>query len=103
MSERSRSGLVVTTSLLIGVVFGVAAELATPFLSGFLGVSDVVIFGLGLGIVEGPTLVASIVLTRRVTRMWVRSALEATAPFLGFFAYLVAYGVSRHPPFTFPF
>lgn len=103
MKESSRSGLVVTTSLLIGLILGGVIEAATPWLTGFLGVNAVVVFGLGLGIVEGPTLVSAIVLTRRVTRAWVRSALEATAPFLGFSAYLVAYGVSRRPPLSFPF
>ncbi|MCI4352226.1 MAG: hypothetical protein L3K14_02420 [Thermoplasmata archaeon] len=65
--------------------------------------SAVDIFGIGLGIVEGPALISAIVLARKVTRMWVRSALQATGPFLGFFAYVVAYGVLRHPPFAFPF
>jgi hypothetical protein len=102
MRERTRSGTVVASSLVIGTVLGWLVELGTPWLSGFLGVSAVVVFGIGLGIVEGPTLVSAIVLSRRVTRMWVRSALEATAPFLGFFAYLVAYGISRHLPFVLP-
>jgi hypothetical protein len=35
--------------------------------------------------------------------MWVRSALQAAGPFLGFFSYIVAYGFLRHPPFAFPF
>ncbi len=103
MAERSRSGLVVASSLLIGLLFGWSVQTATPWLSAFLGVSAVAIFGIGLGIVEGPTLISALVLSRRVTRMWVRSALQATAPFLGFFAYLVAYGLSRRPPFTLPF
>ncbi len=87
---------------MIGSVLGGLTEAFTPWLSGFLGVSATVIFGVGLGFVEGPTLISAIVLSRRVTRMWVRSALQATGPFLGFFAYLVAYGVLRHPPFAFP-
>jgi hypothetical protein len=103
MKERTRSGAVVSSSLFIGLVIGWLTELGTPWLSGFLGVSAVVVFGIGLGIVEGPTLVSAIVLARRVTRMWVRSALQATAPFLGFFAYLVAYGISRHLAVVFPF
>jgi hypothetical protein len=60
-------------------------------------------FGVGIAPVEGPTLIAAIVLARKVTRIWVRSALRATGPFLGFFAYVVGYGVLRHPPFAFPF
>ncbi len=102
MTERSQSGVVVVSALFIGFFTGVLVELFTPWLSGFLGISGVAVFGIGLGIVEGPTLISAIVLSRRVTRMWVRSALQATAPFLGFFAYLVAYGVSQHPPFSLP-
>lgn len=103
MTERSQSSGVVIVALLIGLVTGGLVQLFTPWLSDFLGISDVAVFGIGLGIVEGPTLISAIVLSRRVTRIWVRSALQATAPFLGFFAYLVAYGISRHPPFSFPF
>jgi hypothetical protein len=103
MRERSRAAVVVSSSLFIGVVIGGLTELATPGLSAFLGVSSVVVFGLGLAIVEGPTLISAIILSRHVSRMWVRSALQATAPFLGFFAYLVAYGLARRPPLTFPF
>ncbi|HEV2520034.1 MAG TPA: hypothetical protein VGX00_05365 [Thermoplasmata archaeon] len=103
MRENSRAGLVVTVSLLIGVILGAATQLLTPWLEVFLGVNAVVVFGLGIGIVEGPTLITAIVLCRRVTRAWVRNALQAAAPFLGFFAYLVAYGILRHPPFSFPF
>ena len=103
MGERSRSGAVVATSVMIGLVVGVATQATTPLFETFLGFSAVVIFGIGLGIVEGPTLVSAIVLCRRVNRAWVRSALQAAAPFVGFTAYLVAYGVSRHPPFSFPF
>lgn len=103
VTERTRSGTVVTVALVIGVLTGALTQLLTPWVEGFLGISAVAVFGIGLGFVEGPTLVAAIALCRRVTRMWVRSALEATAPFLGFFAYLVAYGVTRHPPFAFPF
>jgi hypothetical protein len=103
MRESSRSGVVVATSLFIGVVLGGVTEVFTPWLAGFLGVSAAVIFGVGLVIVEGPTLISAIVLSRKVTRMWVRSALQATGPFLGFFAYVVAYGILRHPPFAFPF
>jgi hypothetical protein len=103
MRESSRSGAVVATSLFIGGVLGGLTEVFTPWLSGFLGVSEVAIFGIGLAIVEGPTLISAIFLARKVTRMWVRSALQATGPFLGFFAYVVAYGVLRHPPFAFPF
>ncbi len=103
MSERSRSGVVITCSLLIGIIIGALTQLFTPWLEGFLGLSAVGVFGIGLGVVEGPTLISAIVLSRRVTRMWVRSALQASAPFIGFFAYLVAYGLARHPPFAFPF
>jgi hypothetical protein len=103
MGERARSGAVILSSLFIGSVLGAVVELSTPWLEAFLGVSAVVIFGLGLGIVEGPTLIAAVVLSRRITRMWVRSALQATGPFLGFLAYLAAYGFLRHPPFAFPF
>jgi hypothetical protein len=103
MGERSRSGVIVTSSLFIGLVIGGLIQFLTPWLEGYLGVDAVVVFALGIGIVEGPTLISSIVLARRITRMWVRSALQATAPFLGFFGYLVAYGFLRHPPFTFPF
>jgi hypothetical protein len=53
--------------------------------------------------VEGPTLISAVVLSRKVTRAWVRSALQATGPFLGFIAYLAAYGIFRNPPFAFPF
>ena len=101
--ENSRSGLVVTVSIVIGSLIGGATQVMSPWLEGFLGVSAVVVFGLGIGIVEGPTLIAAIVLCRRVSRTWVKNALQAAAPFLGFFAYLVAYGVLRHPPFAFPF
>jgi len=94
---------VILISLFIGLVIGGVIQFSTPWLVAFLGVSAVVIFGIGLAIVEGPTLISAIVLSRKVTRMWVRSALQATGPFLGFFAYLVAYGVARHPVFTFPF
>lgn len=62
-----------------------------------------VIFGLGVAVVEGPTLITAIYVARRVTRIWVRSALQAAGPFLGFFAYLVAYGLSRHPVPSWPF
>jgi hypothetical protein len=103
MGERYQSGVVIVTSLLLGLLLGGLVEYLSPRLEPFLGVSAVVIFGLGLGIVEGPTLIASIFLSRRVTRAWVRSALQAAGPFLGFFAYLVGYGVLRHPPFAFPF
>lgn len=92
-----------SVALFIGIVTGGLTQLFTPWLEGFLGISAVAVFGIGLGFVEGPTLVSAIALCRRVTRMWVRSALEATAPFLGFFAYLVSYGLTRHPPFAFPF
>jgi hypothetical protein len=102
MRESSRSGFVVATSLLIGLAFGGLVEMFTPWLEQFLGVSAAVIFGVGLGIVEGPTLISAIVISRKVTRIWVRSALQATGPFLGFFAYVVAYGLLRHPPFAFP-
>ncbi|MCI4347247.1 MAG: hypothetical protein L3J97_01345 [Thermoplasmata archaeon] len=100
--ENSRSGVVVASSLLIGSTFGALVEIFSPWLEGFLGVSAVVIFGLGLGIVEGPTLISAIVISRRVARVWVRSALQATGPFLGFLAYVVCYGLLRHPPFAFP-
>ncbi len=103
MKENSRSGLVIATSLIIGGAIGAATQVMTPWLDGFLGVSPVVVFGLGIGIVEGPTLVSAIVLARRVNRAWVRNALQAAAPFVGFFAYLLAYGFLRHPLFTFPF
>lgn len=103
MTERSRTGIVIVTSLVIGLVIGGAVEYFTPWIEGVFGVSAVAIFGLGLGIVEGPTLIAAIVLARKVNRAWVRSALQATGPFLGFFAYLVAYGLLRHPVFAFPF
>lgn len=103
MGERSRTGAVVVTALLIGLVIGGLMEYGTPWIEAYLGVSTVVIFGIGLGIVEGPTLISSIVLSRRLTRIWVRNALQATGPFLGFFAYLVGYGLLRHPPFAFPF
>ncbi|MCI4347660.1 MAG: hypothetical protein L3J97_03460 [Thermoplasmata archaeon] len=103
MRESSRSGVVAASSLFIGVVIGGLTEFFTPWLEGFLGVSAVVIFGLGVGLVEGPALISAIVLARKVTRIWVRTALQATGPFLGFFAYLVAYGFLRHPPFAFPF
>jgi len=61
-----------------------------------------VVFGLGLAIVEGPTLISAIYLSRRATEAWVRSAAQATAPFLGFFAYLIGYGFPRHPMLGFP-
>ncbi len=102
MRENSRSGLVLLTSLLIGGAIGAATQILTPGFEEFLGVSPVVVFGLGIGVVEGPTLVTAIVLCRRVQRAWVRNALQAAAPFVGFFAYLVAYGILRHPPFSFP-
>lgn len=103
MRESSLSSGVLAVSLLIGLAFGVGIELLTPWLGRFLGVNAVVVFGLGLALVEGPTLITAIVMARRITRVWVRNALQASGPFLGFFAYLVAYGVSRHPPFSFPF
>ncbi len=103
MAERARSGAVLATSALIGLLIGGGTELSSPWLETFLGVSGVVIFGLGLAVVEGPTLIAAIVMARRVTRAWVRSALQASGPFVGFFAYLVAYGLLRHPLFAFPF
>jgi hypothetical protein len=103
MRESFQSGTVVATSLIIGIVLGGLTEVFTPWLEGFLGVSASVIFGVGLVIVEGPTLITAIFLSRKVTRIWVRSALQAAGPFLGFFGYVVAYGVLRHPPFAFPF
>jgi hypothetical protein len=103
MRESSRSGVVVVCSLFIGALLGALTEFFTPWLDGFLGVSAAIIFGVGIVIVEGPTLIAAIVLARKVTRMWVRSALQAAGPFLGFFSYIVAYGFLRHPPFAFPF
>jgi hypothetical protein len=93
----------VNSLLFIGRDIGWLTEPGTPWLCGFLGVSAVVVFGIGLAIVEGPTLGSAIVLARRVTRMWGRSALQAAAPFLGFFAHLVAYGISRHLAVGFPF
>lgn len=102
MRERSKAGIVIASSAGMGLMVGGLIELGSPWVEAFLGVGAVVVFGLGLGIVEGPTLVSAIVLCRRVTRAWVRSALQATAPFVGFFAYLVAYGLARHPPFSFP-
>lgn len=90
-------------SILIGAVIGAGVQILTPRLDTFLGVDPVVVFGLGIGVVEGPTLVAAIVLCRRVNRAWVRNALQAAAPFIGFSAYLFAYGLLRHPPFSFPF
>jgi hypothetical protein len=101
--ESSLSAEVLIVSLFIGVVIGAGTEIFTPWLGAFLGVNAIVIFGLGLALVEGPTLISAIVMSRRVTRVWVRNALEASAPFVGFFAYIVAYGYSRHPPFSFPF
>jgi hypothetical protein len=103
MRENSRSGVVVTICLLIGAVLGALTEYFTPWLSGYLGISAADIFGVGIVIVEGPTLIAAIVLSRKATRVWVRSALQAAGPFLGFFSYIVAYGFLRHPPFAFPF
>ncbi len=103
MAERTRSGAVLATSALLGLLIGGGTEVSSPWLETFLGVSGVVIFGLGLAVVEGPTLISAIVLARRVTRAWVRSALQASGPFVGFFAYLVAYGLLRHPLFAFPF
>lgn len=103
MRENSRSGAILAVSLFIGMAIGVGTEILTPWLGQFLGVDAVVIFGLGLAFVEGPTLISTIVMARRVTRVWVRNALQASGPFVGFFAYLLAYGISRHPPFNFPF
>jgi hypothetical protein len=103
MPENSRAGWVILTSLAIGGVIGVATQLFTGPVETFLGVNAVVVFGLGIGVVEGPALVSAIILTRRVVRTWVRSSLEASATFFAFFAYVVAYGLLRHPPFTFPF
>lgn len=103
MRDNTRSGLIVATSLFLGSLIGAGAQVLSPWAEGFLGVNAIVVFGLGIGIVEGPTLIAAIVMCRRITRAWVRNALQAAAPFLGFTAYLVAYGLLRHPPFTFPF
>lgn len=103
MAERSRVGAVVVASLLIGFLMGYGTEFASPWLTAYLGVSAIVIFGIGLGIVEGPTLISAIFIARKVTRPWVRSALQATGPFLGLFAYLVGYGLSRHPGLDLPF
>ena len=103
MRESSRSGVVVFCSLLIGFVLGGSVEFFTPWLGTYLGVSAAVVFGVGIVLAEGPTLIAAIFLARKVTRAWVRSALQATGPFLGFFAYVVGYGLLRHPPFAFPF
>ena len=103
MRESSRSGVVVVVSLLIGFLLGGTVEYFTPWLEGYFGVSAAVIFGVGIVMVEGPTLIAAIVLARKVTRIWVRNALQATGPFLGFFAFVLAYGLLRHPPFAFPF
>lgn len=102
MPENSRAGVVVLCSVLIGSLIGALTQVLTNPLEGFLGVNAVVVFGLGIGVVEGPALIAAIVLTRRVVRPWVRSSLQATATFFAFFAYLVAYGLLRHPPFSFP-
>lgn len=103
MPENSRAGAVIATSLAIGFLIGVATQLLTDPLEGFLGVNAVVVFGLGIGVVEGPALISAIVLTRRVVRPWVRSSLQAAATFVAFSAYLLAYGLLRNPPFTFPF
>lgn len=92
----------VTASVVIGLLIGWGAALATPWLMTFLGVSAVVIFGLGLAVVEGPTLISAIYISRRVTRTWVRSALQAAGPFLGFVAYLLAFGFAQHPLQLFP-
>lgn len=102
MRERYQSTLILVTALLIGVFTGVLVEVFTPWIEVYLGISAVAVFGIGLGVVEGPTLVSAIVMARRITRAWVRSALQASAPFLGFFAYLVAYGFLRHPLFSLP-
>lgn len=102
MRERYQSTLILVTALLIGVFTGVLVEVFTPWIEVYLGISAVAVFGIGLGVVEGPTLVSAIVMARRITRAWVRSALQASAPFLGFFAYLVAYGFLRHPFFSLP-
>lgn len=103
MPENSRAGLVILTSLVIGSLIGVATQVLSVPLQAFLGVNAVVVFGLGIGVVEGPALISAIVLTRRVVRPWVRSSLQAAATFVAFSAYLVAYGLLLHPPFTFPF
>jgi hypothetical protein len=95
--------MVVAISMFIGFMLGGFTEYFTPWLESYLSVSAAVIFGVGIVIVEGPTLITAIVLARKVTRMWVRSALQATGPFVGFFAFVVAYGVLRHPLFAFPF
>ncbi|HYK94068.1 MAG TPA: hypothetical protein VEY07_08540 [Thermoplasmata archaeon] len=103
MTERARSAGILTLSAVIGGATGAVVEVGTPWFGDFLGISAVGVFGIGLAVVEGPTLISAIVLARRVTRNWVRSALQASSPFLGFFAYLVAYGVLRHPPFNLGF
>lgn len=103
MNERSQSGVIISTSILIGLAFGALVEVFSYWIEIYLGLSAVAVFGLGLGVVEGPTLISAIILSRRITRNWVRSALQATAPFVGFFAYLVAYGFLRHPFFSLPF
>ena len=103
MNERSQSEVVIATSILIGLAFGVLVEVFSVWIENYLGLSAVAVFGLGLGVVEGPTLISAIILSRRITRNWVRSALQASAPFVGFFAYLIAYGFLRHPLFSLPF
>lgn len=103
MGARSRGGTVVVASLFIGVLIGWGTALATDWFTGFLGVSAVVIFGLGLAVVEGPTLISAIYISRRETRPWVRSAWQASGPFLGFVAYLLAYGLAQHALLGVPF
>ncbi len=101
MGERRTVVWVLLVTLALGLVAGALIERATPALGSFLNENSAVIFGIGIIFLEGPSLVLSIVLPRRITRIWVRNALEAGGPFMAFAGYVLAYGLLLNPPFRF--
>ena len=102
MNERRAIWSVVGLTLALGLLAGATTERLTASAEVFLGVDSAVVFGLGIAFLEGPSVVLSIVIPHRLTRMWVRNALEAGGPFLAFAGYVVAYGLLRLPPFDIP-
>ncbi|MDE1819605.1 MAG: hypothetical protein KGJ23_06175 [Euryarchaeota archaeon] len=101
MGERWTVVGVLGLNLGLGFLAGAVVEDLSVPSAAFLAVSTAVIFGLGIAFLEGPSLILSIALPRRITRMWVRNSLQAGGPFLAFVGYVAAYGLLLHPPFSF--
>ncbi len=102
MKDRTTIAGVLFLDMVLGLVAGALTELFTPQISAFINENISVVFGVGIIFLEGPSLVLSIVLPRRMIRIWVRNAIQAGGPFLAFAGYVLGYGLLLHPPFAIP-